>query len=205
MAPPPRSLRFGTSDGVRASEYWKVTTTRHRPELVLAGSRTGGFFHLTMHEDPRYWHLKLTFPTGEVVERPWKPPRDILPGVRRLMRLLIPQAAVRHQYAGGLPRKVTWYPAPDDEHWVEFSVLHCAAGHPEVRSADVLGSVELADGTEALVTARHTDAEPGSMTVHVPDPEDAKRTLRQPNVAILAHGVDQDGCIWLLQLYASPR
>lgn len=57
-----RSIRFGATDGTRYSEYWKVAGMARRPELVIAGNRTGHFMHVTMHKDERYgtsrWHYR---------------------------------------------------------------------------------------------------------------------------------------------------
>jgi hypothetical protein len=149
-------LRFGAEDGKRFSQYWIVKATATRPELVIMGSRIGTFFHLTMHENEAFSRIKVTLPEG-VFSRPWQPPLDVLPGVRRLVRLLVPMHAVRYPRP---PRAghVSWYPAPpDDETWVEFIVLHCRQSRPTIRHADLLGGVPLADGSEALVIARHSD------------------------------------------------
>ena len=199
-----RSFRFGASEGERFSQHWKIAATATRPELVLSGSRSGSFFHATMHEDPRYWHLKIKLPSEEI-ERPWQPPREVLPGVRRLVRLILPLEATRYDR----PRKaakVKWFPAPPDEQqWVEFTILHCTRGRPEIASAVPLGGVTLADGSEAMVIARAMAAQPDSTTFTVPDPEEVKRQLRQPDVGLLVHGTNEDGCIWFLSLFSSSR
>jgi hypothetical protein len=199
-----RVQRFGVSDGQRFSQYWKVSATARRPELVVSGNRSGNFLHLTAHENEAFWHIKIPLP-DRVIERPWQPPREVVRGVRRLVRLLIPIHAVRYPPP---PRagRVTWYPAPASErNWVEFTVLHCARGIPEIRSAHVLGTATLADGTIAVVMGRDSPAEPGSFTFHPPDPDRDRDLLRQPTVGALVHGISDDGCLWFVDLHASPR
>lgn len=200
-----RSFRFGASEDERYSQYWKVSATAGRPELVLSGSRSGSFFHATMHEDPRYWHLKINLPSEEI-ERPWQPPREVLPGVRRLVRLILPLEAVRYDRPKGAAR-VTWFASPpDEEQWVEFTILHCSRGRPEVASAVLIGGVMLADDSEALVIARAMAAQPDSFTFSAPDPEEARRLLRQQDMGLLVHGTnDEDGCIWFLNLFSTSR
>lgn len=191
-----RELRFGASDQERFSEYWKVTATSVRPELVLAGNRTGAFLHLTMHEDPAFWHIKVTLPEG-VITREWRPPSDVLPGVRRLVRLLIPIQAVRYPPPKGADR-VAWYPAPpEDRFWVEFTVLHRRAGRLAIKNADSLGAVGLADGSEAVIIGRHTPAETGFATISG-DRDAARRLLGRPNTGVWVHGVHPDGCLWFV-------
>lgn len=157
-----------------------------------------------MHEDEAFWHLKVTLPGG-VITRPWEPPRDVLPGVRRLVRLLIPVQAVRYPR----PRRdqyVIWYPAaPDDQTWVEFTVLHCRQGRPTIRNAHLLGGIKLTDGSEALVIGRHSVAESGSATMPVDDRDEALRLLRRPDLGVLLHGADADGCLWFLNIFSSAR
>jgi hypothetical protein len=68
-----RHLRFGAEDGVRFSQYWKVTATTRRPELVISGNQTGSFLHLTMHEDEAYWHIRVTLPDEDITTQ-WQPP-----------------------------------------------------------------------------------------------------------------------------------
>jgi len=170
----------------------------------MSGNRTGSFLHLTMHEDEAFWHMKVTLPDG-VITRPWEPPRDVLPGVRRLVRLMIPVQAVRYARAPRAER-VLWYPAPpDDQTWVEFTVLHCRQGRPSIRNAQLLGGIWLADGSEALVIGRHSPAEPGSSTVPVADREEALRLLRRPDIGVLLHGADADGCLWFLNVFSTAR
>jgi len=198
-----RSFRFGVSDGELFSEYWKVTATAGRPELVIAGNRTGHFFHATMHEREEYWHLKISLPSG-VIERPWRPPDVIPPGVRRLVQLVLPIEAVRHSRPRRSQR-VVWYPVPPNSGtWVEFTILHTPSP-PAIANADLLDSVSLADGTAVVVIARHAPAEPGSFTIPAEDPDEARRLLRQPGIAMLVHGVHPDGCIWFLQLESALR
>ena len=132
-------VRVGASDGVRFSQYWKVAPTAGRPELVVAGNRTGKFLHLTMHEVEAHWHIKVTLPDATVIERRWDPPDEVLPGVRRLVQLLVTHASVRYT-APKRSGRVTWYPAPpDDQTWVEFTLMHCKEGAPGIRNADVIG------------------------------------------------------------------
>jgi hypothetical protein len=200
---PQRHLRFGAEDGVRFSQYWKVSATARRPELVISGNQTGSFLHLTMHEDEPYWHIRVTLP-DEDITTPWQPPVDVLPGVRRLVRLLIPNEAVRFPRPARADR-VTWYPAPpDDQTWVEFTLLHCRQGRLAIRNADLLGGVRLVDGSEGLVIARHSPAQPGSATMAVPNREEALREFGRPLGALL-HGTDTDGCLWFLNLFSTPR
>lgn len=198
-----RELRFGVSDGRRFSQYWTVKSLA-RPELVIAGNRTGRFLHLTMHEDPASWHIKVMLPTGEE-EHAWKPPKEIGPGLRRLVRLLTPIEAVRH----GPPKKssdVVWYAAPDEQSWTEFTVLHFFQSGLQVRNADELGRVRLADASNAVVIARTIPAEPGTKTLPVPDPDELRRLWAQSDtLAALVHGTHEDGCLWFLQLEKTPR
>jgi hypothetical protein len=156
-----------------------------------------------MHEDPNHWHLKMKLPTEEIV-RPWQPPREVLPGVRRLVRVILPLAAIRYDRPAKAAR-VKWFPAePDEQHWTEFTVLH-VTGFLEIRSAVPLGGVTLADGSRAMVIARAAPAEPGTVTFTVADPEETKRQLQGRDVGALIHGADQDGCIWFLNLFTAPR
>jgi hypothetical protein len=198
-----REVRFGVSDGRRFSQYWTVKSLA-RPELVIAGNRTGKFLHLTMHEDPASWHIKVTLPTG-MVEHAWEPPKEIGPGLRRLVRLLVPVEAVRH----GPPTRssdVVWYAAPDEQTWVEFTILHSIQGDLQVRNADVLGRVRLADASTAVAIARIIPAEPGTATLPVPDPDELRRLWAQSDtLAALVHGTHDDGCLWFLQLQKTPR
>jgi hypothetical protein len=199
-----KELRFGASDEERFSQYWKVRATPRRPELVVSGNRTGRFLHLTMHEDQAFWHIKVTLPDG-VITRPWDPPSHVLPGVRRLVRLLVPVQAVRYPRPQRAER-VTWYPAPlDDQTWVEFTLLHCRQGRPAIRNADLLGGLRLADGSEAVVIARHSPAEPGSATFSVEDREEALRLFSRPEIGALLHGADADGCLWFLNVFSRER
>lgn len=200
-----KSIRFGVTDGKRHSEYWKVSAMVQRPELVIAGNRTGHFLHVTMHEDERYWHIKVVLPEG-TIERTWTPPTEIQPGVRRLLQLRIPYQAVRNQPPKGAHR-VVWLPAPPDERtWVECTVLHCVGGIPAIKNATAVGGVTLADGSAALAIARHAPATSGSHTFRVPDVEEAKRILSRPDIGALIHGVlEPDGCLVFLQVFTNPR
>jgi hypothetical protein len=205
-----KALRFGASDGLRVSQYWKVSATRGRPELVVAGNRTGRFFHLTMHEDEASWHAKIKVPGSEIVQ-PWQPPRPVLPGVRRLVQIILPFHAVRYALESSKAQRVTWFPGPQDEKtWTEFTILHCAQGRPEVQSAIVIGIVQIADGSEAIVIARNRPADArGSQTITrtVPAVEAAelKRKVRSADTAMLMSGIHPDGCLWILELVSRPR
>jgi hypothetical protein len=167
-----RDLRFGVSDGDRFSRYWKIRAAAGRPELVVMSDRLGGSFHLTMHEEPAQWHAKVTLPT-RLIQQPWVPSTEFRPGLRRLVRVLIPAEAVRYP-APRASQRVTWFPAPDAETWIEFTVLHCAQGRPRILNADVVGAAQLADGTEALVIHRQARRSP-------PRPRSPRRTLRRPS------------------------
>ena len=157
-----------------------------------------------MHEDPAFWHIKVTLPTGEQ-EHAWQPPKEIGPDLRRLVRLLIPIEAVRH----GPPKKssdVVWYAAPDEQSWIEFTVLRFGAGGLQVRNADVLGRLRLADASEAVVIARAIPGEPGTATLPVPNPDELRRLWARSNtLAALVHGKHEDGCLWFLQLEKTSR
>lgn len=201
----PKDLRFGASNGSFFSQYWKVAPTAKRPELVVSGSRTGSFLHLTMHEDESHWHTKVTLPNSEVIARPWDPPREVLPGVRRLVQLLMPRATVRFS-APERSGRVVWYPAPsDNETWVEFTVLHCASGIPDIRGADVIGVTPMMDGTAVIVIARLRPGESGSHSIHAPDADEVRRQVREAgDVGTLIHGAfDVDGCLWFLELHST--
>lgn len=198
-------LRFGASNGSLFSQYWKVAPTANRPELVLSGSRTGKILHLTMHEEGTHWHIKVTLPTSEVIARQWEPPREILPGVRRLVQLLMPRVTVRYP-APRRSGRVVWFPAPcDDETWIEFTVMHCALGIPEIRNAEVIGVVPMMDGTAVMVIARSRASESGSHTFPVADADEIRRQVSEAgDVGALIHGAyDGDGCLWFLHLHSS--
>jgi hypothetical protein len=200
-----RSFRFGASDGRLYSQYWHVAAAKNRPELVFSGNRTGHFLHLTMHEDPAYWHIKITLPEG-VKEPSWDPPAERQPGVRRLFRLLLPFHAIRYPK----PRHaslVDWYPAPLDEAtWVEFTALHCTSGVPTISGATLISGVTLADLSECVITTRHCPAEPGSVTLHAEDPDEMKAILKRPDVGAIIHGTHpEDGSLWFLELFSAPR
>jgi hypothetical protein len=189
--------------GLYGARNWKITAAARRPELVVAGNRTGHFFHATMHGGEEFWHLKVRLPSG-TIERPWRPPDMVPPGLRRLIQLVVPIEAIRHEP----PRsswRVVWYRAPSTgEAWVEFTILH-APSRPAIANAELLGSVLLADGATAIVIARHVAASPGSFTIPVDDPDEIRRVMRQPGIAALVHGVHSDGCIWFLSLQSTPR
>jgi len=101
---------------------------------------------------------------------------------------------------------VVWYVAPDEQSWIEFTVLRSFAGGLQVRNADVLGRVRLADTSEAVVIARAIPAEPGTATLPVPNPDELRRLWAGSNtLAALVHGTHQDGCLWFLQLEKTSR
>jgi hypothetical protein len=200
-----RDVRFGVIDGTRFSQYWKVAATTNRPELVISGNRTGSFLHLTMHESDAFWHIKVTPPNG-AQERPWRPPSELLPGVRRLVRLVIPGEAVRH----AAPRRhgrVAWYPASTDpDMWTQFTVLHCVRGRPEIPSANVIGSARIADGSEAVVIAQLVRGSTEFFRFTAEDADATRALFQRPTTAALIHGEDTaDGCLWVLELHAGLR
>jgi hypothetical protein len=161
-----------------------------------------------MHDSPDHWHIQVILPTGETIERAWTPPQPVLPGVRRLAQLLLPRATVRYP----MPKRsgrVIWYPAPPDaETWVEFTVLHCTEGIPDVKSAEVIGTTSMADGSVVMVLARHRPGESGQSTFQAADAEEAEAMKRQmrgsPGIGALIHGAYPDGCLWFLHLHATP-
>jgi hypothetical protein len=199
-----REFRFGVIDGSRHSQYWTVKALA-RPELVITGSRTGPFLHLTMHDDERYSHIKVG-PAGTAEVLPWTPPGEVEPGLRRLVRLVFPLAAVRYP-PPRRPDRVAWVePKADENVWTDFTVFHCHGARPnEAEWGHVLGSVTLADGSEACVVVRPITAYPGSFTFVPPDPDKARELMSRPNAGALVHGVNDDGCIWYLHLFGSPR
>jgi hypothetical protein len=205
-----KALRFGARDGERYSQYWKASAAAAEPELIVSGNRTGRFFHLTMHENEAFWHAKIKVPDEEVVH-PWQPPKMWLPGVRRLLQILIPIEAVRYELESTKAERVTWFPGPpDDQSWTEFTVLHCAEGRPEIRSAITLGTVEIADGSEAMVIARNRPAEAGrtqpvTRTVPAVDVDELRRRVKSSDTAMLMSGIYPDGCLWILELMSRPR
>lgn len=74
-----------------------------------------------------------------------------------------------------------------------------------IRNARLLGGIALADRSEALVIGRHSPAEPGSATFSVDDPAEVRSLSRRQDIGALLHGVDEDGCLWFLNLFTTPR
>jgi hypothetical protein len=199
-----RSFRFGAADGHRFSDYWKISATAKRPELVIIHSRTGKFFHVTMHEDPDHWHVKVTI-DGVTTEHPWTPPSEIIPGARRLIRLFVPLEAVRYAKPARAAR-VNWYTVSSSaDDWTYFSVLLCAGVMPRIKNGEEVGRVSLADSSTAVVVAGIGGAQPGSAQFRVEDKAGAIAKLRDPNNALLLQGVDSDGSLWFLHLYNASR
>ncbi|MEK6720581.1 MAG: hypothetical protein AABZ33_07935 [Chloroflexota bacterium] len=199
-----RDIKVGVSDGQLFSQAWKIAPTARRAELVLSGSRTGHFMHLTMHGDPGHWHTKVGR-RGEEVERPWVPPVERVAGVRRLVQLLLPLEAVRYPRPRGF-NQVRWCDPPSDQAWLEFTILHCRLGIPRIRSAEVMGGTHLVDGTDVVVIARLRPAEDGSFSIAIKDPGALKARVEAGSVGALLSGTnDVDGCLWFLHLYNTPR
>jgi hypothetical protein len=84
-------------------------------------------------------------------------------------------------------------------------VLHCRQSRPAIRNAELLGAVRLADGSEALVIARHSPSAAGSATYSVDDRDEALSLLKRPELGALVHGADADGCLWFINVFSRQR
>lgn len=197
-------IRFGLTDGARFSQHWKVAPTAGRPELVISGSRTGAFLHLTLHEEPQHSAIRINTWAGKA-DRPWVLPEPVRPGVHRLIQLLMPTESVRFE-APRRSGKVAWVRAPANQsRWTEFTVLLCPLGIPTVVNAELIGSTRMLDGTGIAVIWRYRAGEEGLLTGVFDDPTTVDRLQRTADRGMLISGARPDGCLWFLQLYDRPR
>lgn len=91
------------------------------------------------------------------------------------------------------------------DEWIEFTVLHCTKGLPEIRNADFLGPVPMVDGSAIVVLGRYRPGEDGSFTMTVPDADEVRRKVRDAGtVGALIQGKHADGCLWFLDLHMTP-
>src|SRR4051812_38277843 len=81
-------LRFGVGvGGGPGGRYWSMKFAASRPEVFLYGSETGGFFGISLHEDPDHWHWKIHRPGERATYEEWPRPPQLVPGYTRALTL----------------------------------------------------------------------------------------------------------------------
>jgi len=200
-----REIRFGATSGGLFSSNWTVRAAASRPEVYVAQRATGGFMHISLHQDPDQWHMKVRLATGAVTKE-WPNPPPIGPGLTRALAIVITPAVVNRP---GPPRpRVTWVEAVPNK-WLEFNVLLeganvAASTWPGQRSMNtsLVGRIPMGDGSRVCVTVHPIDPILGQTTYRAPSKAEKRRVRRaiaRGHSYVLAQGMSSDGAFHVVE------
>ena len=204
-----RELRFGVGrgDGGSGSRYWNLRSAAKRPDLYLRGNRTGAFFGVSFHEDPDHWHWKIHRPNSPPEYKAWRRPPPFVPGYTRAIELVAHVSEGEQATPFGHRRQVVWYQPQTIGRihfaiWIEERGANLAGWPGKNHGTSLIGRIEIADGTTAVVVASESEHEEQSWTMPVPGPRwraqisDQIRQAENPRMILM--GIGDGGTAWMV-------
>jgi hypothetical protein len=200
-----RELRFGATSGALFSSTWTVRAAANRPELYVAQRATGGFMHISLHDDPDYWHMKVRLATGDVTKA-WPRPPPIGPGLTRALAIVVTPAVVDRPISTRR-RQTTWIALVPNK-WLEFNLLIedatvSTSTWPGQRAmgTSLVGRIAMSNGSRACVTVHPIEPVIGKSTFPTPSQAERRRIRRgiaRGNAYTLVQSMSADGAFTLI-------